>query len=277
MNDYYLLLAPILTLLIVALVGFVGCSFTHGVVTDPLPFDGPHNIYVRPGDSFVDVTWDLVTGATSYLVKHGTVSGDYSSEHEVQNALTLHDDDVINGTRYYFAVTAKRGSAKSGLSPEAWAVPATSLITSTTNGSVQLTLDGWIGMGFETAQQLTVHRLGRYWEDNKLSMTIKLQLVNGGIRTDVPGGACTVLFDNVEPDGFNYAYLPQPITLLANSQYFLLCQAIPGEKYYDAINSTVTTTAAVTRVFPVYADAADTYVSNLNGHIYGPVNFTYSL
>ena len=276
MNEYYLLLTPMLMLIIVGLVGFVGCGFEAGSYTEPPPFAGPQNVRIIPdADGLAELSWDPVADATSYTVKHGTVSGDHPDVHPDLASTVYHDADLTKATTYFFVVTAMKTWQESEPSYETRVFTAASLIQPAMFGTQQQTLDGWVGMGFVTTQQLTVHRLGRFFVDNKLTMTIKL--VTAATRTDVPGGTCSVVFDDVENDGFAYGSLPAPIMLAANTEYYLLCQAIPGERYFDAINSTVSATSAVSRVFPVYADAADTYISNLDGHIYGPVNLKYTI
>ena len=69
----FLLLTPILMLAVVALVGFVGCSFQGGSVALPAPTD----LTAVSGNGSVALTWNngSTSPADSYNVKRGTMSG----------------------------------------------------------------------------------------------------------------------------------------------------------------------------------------------------------
>lgn len=58
----------------------------------------------------MDLSWNAVTGATSYKVYRGTVSGTYTLLASGISALTYSDTTVTNGTTYYYVVKADNGS-----------------------------------------------------------------------------------------------------------------------------------------------------------------------
>jgi chitodextrinase len=79
------------------------------------------------GDSSVALSWTAVTGATSYLVQYGTVSGVYQSL-SVGNVTNFTVTGLINGTTYYFVVAAVNTSGTSPNSIVMSAVPAPTAI-----------------------------------------------------------------------------------------------------------------------------------------------------
>lgn len=90
---------------------------------DLTPPDAPTNLVAVEGESQVILSWDPVAGAASYNIYRGLVSGGYSL---LNNSLSANytDLDVINGTQYYYVVTAVNSfGLESGYSNEASAMP----------------------------------------------------------------------------------------------------------------------------------------------------------
>jgi subtilase family serine protease len=86
----------------------------------------PTALNAAAGNATVNLTWTAATGATSYNVFEGTVSGQENSV-PVQTALTGLSATVgglANGTTYYFYITAVDAGGSSGTSNEASATPA---------------------------------------------------------------------------------------------------------------------------------------------------------
>ena len=111
MHDAFLLLTPVLTLAVVALAGFIGCDVILGLERDPNP---PRNLMAVPGNNRIDLSWDPPKAGMvgKYVVHIGTSSGMYSSTHETEDSDPEYSDtDAINGSMYFYAVSAK-GSAE---------------------------------------------------------------------------------------------------------------------------------------------------------------------
>ncbi len=79
------------------------------------------------GDRKVTLAWEASPDATSYRVKRATVAGGpYTTITTTGVATTGYaDTSVVNGTRYYYVVTAVNGLYESVNSPEAAATPRT--------------------------------------------------------------------------------------------------------------------------------------------------------
>ena len=108
----------------------------------------------------------------------------------------------------------------------------------------------WIGMAFQTGSvPLNVTAVGRlYVPGNSGSHTIKLVHADSG--ADVLGSTATVTFNGAIENRIAYAKLNTPITLAANTSYYLVSQEINGDAFYDYDN--VQTISALAVTGPVY-------------------------
>ena len=83
----------------------------------------PINLNAISGNKKVDLSWDSVEGATSYIVKRAlTASGPYTTI-ATTSAITYPDSSVTNGTTYYYVVSAVVNGTESPNSNEASATP----------------------------------------------------------------------------------------------------------------------------------------------------------
>src|SRR5262249_19327069 len=77
------------------------------------------------GDSRVSLAWSAATGATSYTVLRGvTTGGPYSPIASNLKVKSYPDTTAVNGTTYYYVVSASNAMGQSGNSNEAVATPA---------------------------------------------------------------------------------------------------------------------------------------------------------
>ncbi len=111
------------------------------------PPGAPTNIRASAGDTQVTVSWDSVAGATSYNIYYGTATGVTKASTPIvdvtsPNVIT----GLVNGTTYFFVVTAVDGNGESAVSFEASALPtatpppAAPSLTSATAGDAKVTL-----------------------------------------------------------------------------------------------------------------------------------------
>lgn len=80
---------------------------------------------VTAGNRHVELSWDMVTGATGYRIYSSTTEGDYSNlEQSVTEAVYSYDvTGLANGTTYYFAITATNDGGESEYSDQVSATP----------------------------------------------------------------------------------------------------------------------------------------------------------
>ena len=151
------------------------------------------------------------------------------------------------------------------------------LITGFTPGMVRNNYTGAFGTSFTVGSTpINVIALGRiYIAGNSAPHTVKL--VNAADGSDVPGGTATVVLPSGAPGQFAYATLPQPITLAANTTYYLVSQEVAGgDQFYNA--GPVSATPAVTiNSSIVYAPGIGYIPVGPHNYSSGPVNLLYTL
>ena len=91
-------------------------------VANPPPV--PQLTQAKAGNAKVLLTWSAAAGADSYRIYYGTSSGSYASSLDGGTGTTLTVTNLINPTKYYFAVTAKNSAGESAKSNELSATPS---------------------------------------------------------------------------------------------------------------------------------------------------------
>lgn len=283
MHDYYLLLTPLLTLLVVALAGFVGCDLLFGLDHVPDEPTAVLNLQASPDNNLITLTWEAPTkgNPSGYMVKRGEASGNYTINQLAGNVLTFTDTlNVVNGTTYYYTVAGIYAGVEKGRSNEVSVVAGytglNDLVTGTTLGNPQVSF-GLVGMGFTVASApLVVKTLGRFVVAGNAGAH-KLKLVDAASKQDVPGGSVTVNLAGHSAGDFAYGDLTNPVTLNAGADYYLVSEEMdPNDQSYISADTKVTTTNVVTRVYAVNGDFSGNYnTAPINDFVYGPVDLQY--
>src|SRR5215208_1110720 len=107
MSHSYLLLTPVLILLVVALVGFVGCDALFGLDVVP-PAYTPRNLTLTPGDNEITLDWlapSNLPDHKAYRIKRHGLGGTYTTVGEVSDGTHFLDQTgIVNGETYYYQV-----------------------------------------------------------------------------------------------------------------------------------------------------------------------------
>jgi len=154
----------------------------------------PTGLTATAGDSHVSLTWTALGGATSYNVKRGTTSGGpYPNVFSV-TANQYTDIGLVNGTTYYYVVSAVNSAGEGPNSSEVNAIPhpspppAPANLTAT-GGNNQVTLSWTAASG-------------------ALSYNLKRSTFTGGPYTTIQGGiTITSAVDNQVTNGTTYYYV----------------------------------------------------------------------
>jgi hypothetical protein len=93
-----------------------------GTPLPPIP-DAPVLSDLAVLNSELDLTWNTVSGATGYKIKYGTSSGVYTTALSVGNLTFYTKTGLVNGTKYYFVVTALNLGGESDNSNEKSGTP----------------------------------------------------------------------------------------------------------------------------------------------------------
>jgi hypothetical protein len=93
-------------------------------LTVPPPQVAPANLAATAGDGQVALSWGATVGATAYNIKRATVGGGpYTNVATVVTVTNYLDPGVLNGTTYYYVVSAINASGESGVSAQVSAHP----------------------------------------------------------------------------------------------------------------------------------------------------------
>ena len=297
MIDAFVFLTPILVLCIVALLGFVGCNLVYGVTPINPPPGAPSNLNATAGDGTVQLTWDPSpdNDVTTYHVKRGLIAMDPNPViFTVTAPATSYTDGaapmppLVDGTTYYYRVSAIDPSGESMDSNEAPATPAVPsnmyFISSVVPGTLRNNFTGWVGMVIQVGPtDLMVFGLGRFFfagngtsPANTGTHTIKIVDAESG--ADVPGGSVSVnmLTAPRNANNFSFGVLPSSVTLGANRVYYVVSQeTLNSDNFYDD-NTMVMAASVATVTGSVFKIDPSPYMMHATGSVaYGPVDFRY--
>ena len=144
----------------------------------------------------------------------------------------------------------------------------TSIVPSST---VRNNFTGWAGFKLQTGDTpVIVSALSRWvYSGNSGSHTVKLVTASTG--TDLSGGSVTVNTSGASTNRFLYANLAAPITLAANTAYYLVTQETSGgDKWYD-YDTALDIGEGVSSTGVCFATTGAYTVNAMAGQGYGPV------
>lgn len=126
MIDPYVILTPVLLLAVIALLRFVGCDKLFGIDTIKVSPPGAPTLGVpQVVNTQVTLSWNSITGATSYNVKSATTpGGPYPTPYlaKVQAPATSYTDTPPAGDFFnYYVVSTQNDAGESGNSNEVFA------------------------------------------------------------------------------------------------------------------------------------------------------------
>ena len=109
----------------------------------------PASLNAFPGNAQIALTWSASASATNYAIKRGLSSGNETTTVATTTNLAYTDTNLLNGTTYYYVVTATGTSGTSANSTEASATPsinsASGLVWSGTASSAwDTTTTNWV-------------------------------------------------------------------------------------------------------------------------------------
>jgi len=90
----------------------------------PVPPEAPASLEALQGNAQVSLLWTASAGATGYHVKRSTTGGSGYAQIAAPTAPNYLDQGLMNGTAYFYVVTAQNSAGESGNSPEASATPS---------------------------------------------------------------------------------------------------------------------------------------------------------
>lgn len=293
MMDWYVLLAPIFLLGVIALLGFVGCNWVFGLdeTTAKTRPDPPSNFQAVPGDNKVSLTWDDDPEAeiTGYAAFRGIAPGTVKEDYDPGVALSLSqvpytDMTAKNGITYYYRVTASNSEGESDLSDEKSALPTSpfgSFITGLATPGTANTggRAGFFGMAVHVVGpgSITIQKLGRSFE---LGMTTPhtVRIVDAATKGVLGSTTVDINSGSGGLGGlFKYGDLTPPITLEAGRAFYVLSEEFAGgDRFYEQDATFATRIEArIDSAMESDPQGVAYTPAGLIGHTYGPVDFQY--
>ena len=237
---------------VTALNGVAESASSTEVSTTPVgPPPVPANFTAVSGNGLVTLTWTASSGATSYNIKRSTTDGSGYLPIDTSASATYADSTVINGTAYYYVVTAVGANGESAVSAQASATPLappaapTGLTATASNATVTLTWTASTG-----ATSYNIKRSETSGSDYELVGTTS---ATGYVDTDVVNGTSyyyVVSAQNIAGEGAASTQATATpvdapaapsgaIASAGNGQSGLLWQAVSGATSYTIKRSTV--------------------------------------
>jgi hypothetical protein len=262
--------------------GPVGFLYSTAV-TQPVITQEPQNQTVSVGSTAtfsvtasggnLSYQWSSApSGSSTFTAISGATGSSYTTA-----ATTL----AQSGTQFMCVVSNSAGPTPSNAATltVTTAPTTTNFVTSETLGTLRNDFTGWVGMNISVGSSpLTVTALGRIVASgNTGSHTVKL--VNASTGVDVPGGTVSVNTVGGTPNSFVYANLASPVTLSANTNYYIVSQETQNGDHWFDFNTTIVTTAVAADTFSVWGYNGSGYngIASSSNHTYVPVDFVYEL
>jgi polygalacturonase len=152
----------------------------------------PTNLVASATNLLVNLKWNAVTGATSYNLKRGTVSGTYPNIFSGLTATNYADANVTNAVNYFYVVTAVGAGGESTNSAQVNAVPLpsnqpTNVIAQVIGNQLQLTWpQDHLGWRLQIQTNNLSHGLSTNWvtvpnSTNVTSASVGISHTNGSV------------------------------------------------------------------------------------------------
>lgn len=170
----------------------IAANYAMGISTLTAPV-APAGLAASPGNAQVALAWNATSGATGYNIKSSTTSGGpYSIVAKVAGTNYTHTG-LINGTTYYYVVTATNLAGESANSTQASAMPVIPIPSAPTG----------------LAATATTTQVNLSWNSGSgaTGYNVKRSTTNGGPYTVVGNTAVTTYADTAVINGLTYYYV----------------------------------------------------------------------
>jgi len=183
----------------------------------------------------------------------------------------------MSGTQYECTVSNGLGTTTSTIATFSMLAQGTGYVMSAALGTLRNNFSGWVGMSISVGNSpIAVAALGRMFAtSNASSHIVKIVTTNG---QNVSGASVSVSMSGGTVGNFVYANLPAPVTLNANTTYYVVSQETQGGDLWYDNNTTIQTTNVASETTSVYSNDGSTYIfSGGTDQSYVPVDFRYTV
>lgn len=288
-SDSYLWLTPLLTVIVVALVGFVGCDDVWGLQEVPPKSPAPTGFTADAGDMEVILSWDSYADADSFALYRGVQQSDPNPQQIVINdpgATTYPDRPLPNEVTVWYSLKAFVNGKETytttpiPATPSRFGVEMPFINPATIQLGTLRQFTSWMGMGFRTATEpLSLRSLGRWYDANQTG-SHPVRIAAASAPTVVLAMVTVSKAAASAEGGFVYADVVPSITLAPDTDYYLTSsENAAAEPFYDSADTRVQilNSAAGVSQYAAFGDDAGNYTTSMiNGPTYGPVDFRYT-
>jgi fibronectin type 3 domain-containing protein len=196
----------------------------------------PTNLAAVAGNAQVRLSWSASSGATSYRVKRSTTNGGPYSNIATNTSLTYTNTGLVNGTTYYYVVSAVNTNGESANSsqvsatPAAVSAPAAPTNLTATAGNAQVRLS-WSASGGAS------------------SYRIKRSTTNGGPYSNIATNTTSLAYTNTGlVNGTTYYYVVSAVNTNGESANSSQVSATPATGSAPAAPTNLVATAGNAQV-----------------------------
>ena len=182
-------------------------------VTPSTPPPAPTGLTALAGDTTVGLSWNPSAGAIAYNLQRSTNSGGPYAVIANLAGTNFTDNGVLNGTTYYYVVSATNSIGSSGLSAEVSATPASAPPAPT--GLAAIAGDTTVGLTWNASAGAIAYNLQRSTN-------------SGGPYTIIANLAPTNFTDTGVLNGTTYYYVVTATNLIGSSPYSAEVSATPA-------------------------------------------------
>ena len=196
------------------------------------PLAAPTGLTAIAGNTQDTLSWNAVNGASSYSLKRAIVSGGpYTTVATNLNVTNYIDTALVNGTTYYYVVTAANLAGESANSAEVSVTPQLAVPPAPVNA---------------TAKSVSVRHINLSWTSSLSAETynIKRATVSGGPYTIIANPTTTSFSDSTFTDTVTYYYVISAENAKGESANSVEISATPGQLSYWKLDETSGSTAA---------------------------------
>jgi fibronectin type 3 domain-containing protein len=246
----------------------------------------PAGLAATAGNAQVSLVWNASTGATTYKVKRSTTSGGPYAVISSPMGTSFVDANAINGTKYFYVVSAVNSAGESANSTEVNATPVASVQPPPAPAGLLATAgNAQISLAWNASTGAT-------------SYNLKRATTNGGSYTTISSPMATSFMDTTVTNGTKYFYVVSavnsagesanssqvnatptapiappavPMGLAAtagNAQVSLAWSASTGATSYDVKRATTSGGPYATISSPMASSFTDTTVTNGTKYFY---------
>jgi fibronectin type 3 domain-containing protein len=182
-------------------------AFTYSSAATPPP--APTGLTATAvSSSQINLSWTASSGATSYNVKRATVSGGPYTTIASPTTTSYTDTTAVNGTTYYYVVSAVNSSGESANSSQVSATPTAGSVPTAPTGLTATVPSGRGG------------RINLSWtaSTGATSYNVKQATVSGGPYTTIATGVTTTTYNNSGlTTGTTYYYVVSAVNAAGES------------------------------------------------------------